>query len=114
MDHLKRSNDFIDLISEVISRYNWEFNTHGIRNRMCNDLKSLFDYEFDEYWQQISDIHPNDLSFIDLTTPEIVNQSQYHIGVSIRNQDPIPFSDFITEYFGRESIRDRKIKEILG
>lgn len=114
MNHLEKAHHFINQISELIGKFQWEFNTHEVRLQICHELKILFDLEFDEYWQHISGLHPNDLNFIDLTTPEIVNQSQYYIGVVIRDEKTIPFSDFITEHFGIEAVRDRKIKEILG
>ena len=114
MNHLEKAHHFINQISELIDKFQWEFNTHEVRLQICHELKLLFNLEFDEYWQQISGLHPSELEFIDLTTPEIVNQSQYYIGVIIRGDKTIPFSDFITEYFGMEAVRDRKIKEILG
>ena len=56
-----------------------------------------------------------------MTTNEMANglldssgRSTYQIGISIGNFKPVPFSDFITEHFGMEAVRDRKIKEILG
>ena len=114
MNHLKKAHDFINKISELIAKFQFEFKTHQIRSQMCYELKSLFDIEFDEYWQKISGLYPSDLNFLDITTPEVVDQGQYHIGVSIKNGETIPFSDFITEHFGIEAVRDRKIKEILG
>ena len=112
MNHLEKAHHFINQISELIAKFQWEFNTHEVH--VCHELKLLFDLEFDEYWQQISGLHPSELEFIDLTTPEIVNQSQYYISVIICGDRTIPFSEFITEYFGMEAVRDRKIKEILG
>lgn len=114
MNHLERAHEFINQISELIAKFQWEFNTTEVRRQMCYELKALFDINFDEYWQQISGLYPVDLTFIDLTTPKVVDQGQYHIGISIRGGEPIPFSDFITEHFGMEAVRDRKIKEILG
>lgn len=114
MDHLQRSHEFINQITEVITRYQWEFNTLDVRLAICHDLELLFSLSFDEYWQSVTGLHPSDLKFVDLTTDEIVNQNSYYIGVCIKGSEPIPFSDFITEHFGRESIRDRKIKEVLG
>lgn len=114
MNHLERANHFINKISDLIAKFQWDFNTHEVRLQICNELKYLFNLEFDEYWQQISGLYPDELEFIDLTTPEIINQNQYYIGVVICGEKTIPFSDFIKEYFRIESVRDRKIKEILG
>lgn len=114
MDHLQKAHDFINQITEVITQYQWEFNTLDVRLKICHDLELLFNLGFDEYWQKSTGIHPSDLKFVDLTTNEIVNQNQYAIGICIKGSEPIPFSDFITEYFGRESVRDRMIKEVLG
>ncbi len=121
MDHLKRSHDFIDEISEVVALFQFEFNTQEVRLSMCHHLHQLFEIKFDDYWQSITGIHSSDFKFVDLTTNDMVDglvepdgRSTYQIGVSIRGSEPIPFSDFITEHFSIDAVRDRKIKEILA
>lgn len=121
MDHLEKSHEFISEITDIISRFQWEFNTHEVRSQICHMLKELFNIKFDDYWQSITGIKPQDITFVDMTTNDMVNglvdssgRSTYQIGISIKNSEPVPFSDFITEHFGMEAVRDRKIKEILG
>lgn len=120
VDHLQRAHDFIDQISEIVTKFQFEFNTADVRKQMCYELKYFFDSNFDEYWQKVSGLHSQELTFVDMTTVEMVGglidpngMSSYQIGISIKKSEPIPFSDFITEYFGVEAVRDRKIKEIL-
>lgn len=113
LNHLEKSQIFINNIAELIGRFQWEFNTKDTRNQICYNLKSLFDSTFDEYWQEVSGLNPNDLTFVDLSTIDLIDQNTYQIGVSILGCEPIPFSDFITEHFGIVSVRDRKIREVL-
>lgn len=61
MNHLEKAHHFINQISELIAKFQWEFNTHEVRLQMCHELKLLFNLEFDEYWQQISGLHPSEL-----------------------------------------------------
>lgn len=119
MNHLERSHDFVNKINELIYKFHYEFNTHTIRSQICCELKSLFIIEFDEYWQKISGLHPSDFNFLDnfsnVTASDMINYSgpgHCIIGVSIKNGDLIPFLDFINEYFGKEAVRDRKIKDL--
>lgn len=111
MNHSQKAHDFINQITDIIAKFQWEFNNYDVRKQMCYELNYLFDTKFDEYWQKMSGLYPQDITFIDMTADKMEG---YQIGISIKNSEPIMLSVFITEHFGIKAVRDRKIKDIIS